>query len=413
MDAKVKQALHEKSILVCRSASIKDDIINTVADLNHWFVSRVGSVEELLDRVQEFHYDIVIVGMGNNPDLTVTALSNLISKSPDTVRIVVTNGMSPAIAARVCELAHSSLPEHCTDVQISLAVEQALKVTGLINKPEIKEILGRVERLPSLPSIYESLNACLISGQANARDIAQIIEQDPVMSAKVLQLVNSAFFGLERQIYRLNEAVTILGVRLIRDLTLSSHIFEAFPQSSDWTSFSFPQIHNRSMMVARLAQDICRSVKADRHIQAQAFLAGLLHDFGMVVLAFNDPERYRHVMSKASEMRQPLYVVEKLELGVSHAEAGAYLLGLWNLPPKVIEAVLFHHFPSSCPSNEFQPLTAVHVADALLPSVDNMVGCNISSQLSVKYVERLGFKEQLKQWEKLASEYKSRLPDHM
>lgn len=412
MDVKVKLALHEKSILVCRSAALRDDQVDTVADLNNWFVDWVANADELLGRVTEYHYDIVILGTDHQYERVLDVLAKLIELSPDSIRIVVTGNMPAHIAARVAEAAHSSLPEHCNDVQISLAVEQALKVSNLIRKPEIKEYIGRIEKLPSLPEIYQALNAALMSGNSNARDIAGIIERDPVMSAKVLQLVNSAFFGLERQIFRLNEAVTILGVRLIRDLTLSSHLFEAFPQSTEWTSFSFKQIHNRSMMVARLAEDICKTVRADRQLQGQAFLAGLLHDFGMIVLASQDAEQYRVVVNKASELQQPLYVVEKMQLGVSHAEAGAYLLGLWNLPPKVIEAVLFHHFPSSYPSSDFQPLTAVHLADALLPSVDSVVGCKISSQLAEKYIERLGLKSHLKQWEVLASEYANRFDSY-
>ncbi len=409
MDAKVKLTLHDKNILVCRSASLRDEEINTVADLNHWSVSRVDSADEMLERIQQYHYDIIIIGISDNPEQVLSGLMQVIRVSPDAVRIAVTGNLSPAIAARVSEVAHSSLPENCTDVQISLAVEQALKVASLIRKPEIKDFIGRIERLPSLPDIYEALNTALVSGQSNARDIAQIVERDPVMSAKVLQLVNSAFFGLERQIYRLNEAVTILGVRLIRDLTLASHIFEAFPQGAEWTRFSFSQIHSRSMLVARFAQDICRSVKADRHVQGQAFLAGLLHDFGMIMLASHDPEEYRAVMNKASDLTQPLYVVEKMNIGVSHAEAGAYLLGLWNLPPKVIEAVLFHHFPGSSPSGDFQPLTAVHIADALLPAVNNGIGCSVSSQLSLKYIDRLGLKSHLNQWEMMASGYAGKL----
>ena len=411
MDTKVKLTLHDKNILVCRSASLNDEEINTVADLNHWSVSRVDSAEEMLECIQKYHYDIIIVGISDNPEKVLSGLMQVIRLSPDAVRIAVTGNLSSAIAARVSEVAHSSLPENCTDVQISLAVEQALKVASLIRKPEIKDFIGRIERLPSLPDIYEALNTALLSGQSSARDIAQIVERDPVMSAKVLQLVNSAFFGLERQIYRLNEAVTILGVRLIRDLTLASHIFEAFPQGAEWTSFSFAQIHSRSMLVARFAQDICRSVKADRNVQGQAFLAGLLHDFGMVMLASHGPEEYRSVMNKAAELSQPLYVVEKMNIGVSHAEAGAYLLGLWNLPPKVIEAVLFHHFPGSSPSGDFQPLTAVHVADALLPSVNNGIGCSVSSQLALKYIDRLGLKSHLSQWEMMASSYAGKLSE--
>jgi putative nucleotidyltransferase with HDIG domain len=409
MDAKVKLTQQGKNILVCRTASLKDESINNVADLNNWSVSCVDSAEEMLERIQQQHFDVIIIGVSDNPEQMLAALMLVIQKSPNSIRIVLSGNLSSTIAARVSEVSHSSLPENCSDSQLCLAVEQALKIAGLIHKPEIRDFIGRVERLPSLPDIYEALNRALMSGQSSAREIAEIVERDPVMSAKVLQLVNSAFFGLERQIYRLNEAVTILGVRLIRDLTLASHLFEAFPQSSAWTSFSFAEVHSRSMIVARFAQDICRSLKMDRNLQGQAFLAGLLHDFGMIVLASHDPEKYRMVMSKATDLSQPLYVVEKMNLGVSHAEAGAYMLGLWNLPPKVIEAVLFHHFPGSSPSGDFQPLTAVHIADALLPSASNGIGCSISSQLALKYIDRLGLKIHLSQWEIMANDYADQL----
>jgi len=409
MEAGNRRIALEKSILVTNSASIDNDEINLVADLNSWFVSRVSSVDELIKRITNEHFDVLIVGLSENPDRTLGALTEIIRIRPETIRIVVSGHLSPVLAARVAEVAHSSLQEGCGEIEISQAVEQALKTSAMINKKEIKEIIGRVKRLPSLPDVYQELNQALVNGNSSAKEIAGIIQRDAVMSAKVLQLVNSAFFGLERHIYRLNEAVTILGVRQIRDLALSYHLFEAFPQDGSWSSFSFSQIQTRSLTVARFAQNICRAVKADRHIQGLAFLAGLLHDFGMIVLASNNPDQYREVMEKAAELKQPLYALEKLDLGVSHAEAGAYLLGLWNLPPKVVEAVLFHHFPNSCPSNEFQPLTAVHIADSLLPPVGTVIDCRITSQISIKYLERLGLKSELNYWEMMAGEYRDRM----
>lgn len=405
MDAKVKPAMHDKSILVCRSAALRDDAISTVAELNSWFVNYVDCSEELLERIEQYHYDILIIGIPADAEQTVSALGEIIRLRPDAVRIVVASNLSPTLTARVAEVAHSSLPFDCTHAQVSCAVERALKVIGLIQRPEIKRVIGGIKRLPSLPAIYEKLNQALMSGHANANDISEILEQDPAMAAKVLQLVNSAFFGLERQIYRLNEAVTILGLRLIRDLALSSHLFEALPSGYGWDSLSFEQIHQRSLLVARLAQDISRSVGADRNTQAQAFLAGLLSDFGMLLLANHDPEGYRKVVGLSGEMQQPLYVVEKMHIGVSHAEAGAYLLGLWNLPPAVIEAVLFHHFPASSASDEFQPLTAVHAADALLAPVSSAYDAKISSQLALKYLERLGVEHKLNDWQALAAKY--------
>jgi HD-like signal output (HDOD) protein len=409
MQLSTPRIAQDKSVLVCDSAAISDDDINLVADLNGWYVSRVRSVEQLVQTAAKESFDVLIMGLTENPEKALTVLAELIKVSPKTVRIVISGHVSPVVSARVAELAHSSLPMGAKEVQLSQAIEHALKVVSLIHKPALREEVGRIQKLPSLPEVYRELNDALVNGNANAKEIAAIIQKDAVMSAKVLQLVNSAFFGLERHIYRLNEAVTILGVRQIRDLALSYHLFETFPQTNQWSSFSFNEVQSRSLTVARFAQNICRAVKADRHIQGLAFLGGLLHDFGMVVLASNNPERYHDVMEKAQELNQPLYAVEKMELGVSHAEAGAYLLGIWNLPPKVIEAVLFHHFPASSNSSEFEPLTAVHIADALLPPVNSAIDCRLSSQLSMKYLDRLGLKGELNYLEMMAAEYCDRM----
>lgn len=142
----------------------------------------------------------------------------------------------------------------------------------------------------------------------------------------------------------------------------------------------------------------------------QAFLAALLQDFGMLIFATHDPMGYQKVMQEASDLNQPLYAVEKMRMGVSHTEVGAYLLSLWNISPAVIETVLFHHFPTSSKNNRFSALTAVHAADAILPNVTNVLGCQISSRLSYHYLERLGLEGKVNQWQQLANRYKTSHP---
>ncbi len=365
--------------------------------------------QPLFEKLQAQAITAVVVPLDDNPNLGMDLLQSVLQSAPHVIRIATSQSLTPLQAARASELAHHCLPEGCTTEDVLNHVNNSLHVAGLINKPVVTEYITSLKSLPVLPDVYEKLDQALDSERASTREIAKIVEQDPMITAKMMQLVNSAYFGLSREISRIQEAVNILGVRMIRDLVLTAHLFESYPQSEQWTSFSFKQIHQRSMAVARAAQHIARAAKADRHVQAQAFLAGLLHDFGIVVLASHNPTEYHRIMAKASMMEQPVYAIEKLELGVTHAEAGAYLLTLWNLPPRVIEAVLFHHFPKSCNTAGFTPLTAVHVADALLPPATSVVGCDMSSRLSTSYIESIGMEKELGSWQIITANYQAQV----
>lgn len=405
VNLETKLVVQPRQVLICPASAFDAQEVDALSSLNRGQVNLVASLTELESKLQTSHYDVVVLAVDDGLDAAMACLHRVTQISPDTVRLLLASEVPVAYAPRISDLAHSCLPRCPSAEQLSFAVDKAFKVSRLVRKQTIKAFVGSIERLPSQPAVCQELNAALVDGTINAQGIAAIVERDPVMAAKILQLVNSAFFGLERQVHRLSEAVTFLGVRLIRDLALSAHLFEAFPQSREWSSFSFEKIHQRSMQVARFAQEICRSVQTSKIVQEQAFLGGLLHDFGMVLLASKDPHKYREVLFRAAELEQPLYVVEKMEFGVSHAEAGAYLLGLWNLPPAVVEGVLFHHFPSSSLSSAFQPLTAIHLADALLAPVETATGRSVSSHISLKYLKKIGYEGRLKQWELMAQSY--------
>jgi len=409
MDMRLTNVTVASRAVFCTLCPDSKQLGAAVAAIADWQTTTVESLTELLPVLERKQPDILILPLGDNSSVTLDLLQKVVNKFPSIIRVIVGRQMTPQQIARASELAHHVLPLDCDPQGLVKDIQSSAHISDLINKPIIKNYIASIKTLPVLPDIYDKLNSCLTSERSDAREIAKIIEQDPVMAAKIMQLVNSAYFGLTREINRIQEAVTVLGVRMIRDLVLTSHLFESYPQTQEWTSFSFKQLHQRSMAVARAAQHIARAAKADRHVQAQAFLAGLLHDFGILVLASHNPTEYHRIISKASLMEQPVYAIEKLELGVTHAEAGAYLLGLWSLPPRVVEAVLFHHFPNASGVTGFSPLAAVHVADALLPPMTSVVGCDMSSRLSVSYIEKIGMADELSRWQIITSEYQAQV----
>jgi putative nucleotidyltransferase with HDIG domain len=226
----------------------------------------------------------------------------------------------------------------------------------------------------------------LRSPEPSIQKVGQIIERDPSMTAKILQLSNSAFFGLRRSISKPADAVAYLGLDRIQILFLAMHAFSQFtpPVTS---AFSIERLWEHSISTAALAKSIVREEEASTGIAEDAFTAGLLHDIGKLMLACRLTERHTEAMTLARMKAIPLWVAEQQVLSVSHAEIGAYLLGLWGLPDTIVEAAAYHHHPSDCPNNTFCALTALHAADC--HNSDHSYAGVPAPQLDTEYLSRL------------------------
>jgi HD-like signal output (HDOD) protein len=214
------------------------------------------------------------------------------------------------------------------------------------------------------------------------------------MTAKMLQLVNSAFFGFARNVSSPIEAVQLLGIGRIRALALSILIFSAF-ESRKITAFTIESAWKHSVETALGAQQIARMETEDETFLEQSFSAGLLHDLGKLILADNLPEPYEQAIRKSAAEETRLVQEEKLAFGATHAELGAYLLEMWGLPVPLVEAVAWHHTPEEAQSLGFCPLTVVHVANALRPSGN---GLRSSAAISTDYLQAVGKTDRLAAW---------------
>ena len=258
-------------------------------------------------------------------------------------------------------------------------------------------MVSRLDRLPSIPALYVQIVEKLQDPQIGLDEIGEIVAKDMAMTAKILKLVNSAFFGLGRQISSPVEAVSYLGVETIKSLVLSIHAFSQFT-SVKLGAFSIDALWAHSQQTAGLAKEIARLESADQKLLDDCFVAGLLHDTGKLVLASNFPQQYDRVTEAARGGTLALLTAEENTFGANHAEVGGYLLGLWGLPVPVVEAIALHHQPAQSPHLAFSPLTAVHAADALvhipLPGTER----NPADDLDLMYLGRLGLEARLEPW---------------
>ena len=369
-------------------------------------IEHVSRPDLAMQMLREHEFKVVVIHLSNDDfAFRYKWLRQLVVDFPGVIRVMLNDRLQAHQVAKASELCHRSMLFSSGIRELMYEVSQCFRTSNAANKPVVRDYVGGIKRLPSMPAIYIELNDALASDATGAAEIAAIVEQDPAMSAKILQLVNSAFFALSSHVFKIKDAVVILGVRQIRDLFLVSRLFDHYPQDKNWTSFSFENLFDRCMVVGRFARAICREQRVAADIADKAFLAALLQDLGMLVIATRDAEKYSEVMREAAGMNQPLYAIEKLRLGVNHMEVGACILGLWNLPPEVTEAVLYHSHPNSTAGEKFTPLTAVHIADSILPDVVNVNDCRISSRISESYLKKLGLQDKLSHWQEMSEEF--------
>jgi HD-like signal output (HDOD) protein/CheY-like chemotaxis protein len=316
---------------------------------------------------------------------------------PHTVRLVLSGQADREAVLRLVGPAHQYLSKPCNADELHSAIARALALRDLLSNNQLKDLASRLRSLPTLPAMHQQLTAELSQEQPSMERVAEIISQDVGMTTKVLQLVNSAFFGLPEPAATPLEAAFFLGLSTIRALVLSLHVFSQF-DGSRIKGFSADELARHGQETARIAKRIATMQHCENKMDEQCFLAGLLHDVGQLILASEMPERYGGVLRAAQESCRPIWEAERAEFGATHAEVGAYLLGLWGLPNPVVEAVALHHRPADCAGRGFSPAIAVHVADVLAHENQDTAGAMASCEIDLAVLAGLGLEERLDAW---------------
>lgn len=349
--------------------------------------------------------DMRMPGMGG-----VALLKHVQSQHPRMARLVLSGHADQNSILEVLPFAHQYLSKPCNVDELRGAIERICSLQTLLHDDVILKMVGGVDRLPSIPQLYWDLTRAIADPEVGLVDIAKIVQSDPAMSVKVLQLVNSAYFGLARTVSTVADAVTFLGAEVLRALTLTSRIFstDGLPTIA---GFSMTELQENSLRRAALA----RRFVAQRQRADEAFTAASILDIGSILLAMAVPARLAQMIRTARETNRPMHVVEREQIGVSHAEIGAYLQSMWGLPIPIVEAAAYHHTPSLAPTGASEVLGAVHVADALIgaaaaggaKAADRLFDRSVASPgtgLDFAFLERAGLSPRLPEWRQIAAQ---------
>ncbi len=316
---------------------------------------------------------------------------------PDAIRIALSGYADQELVLRAVRSAHQYLAKPCSPETLKGAIERVKALQALLGEKSLRAVVSDLEALPSLPSLYQEIMKELESEGASLKRVGEIIAKDVGMTAKILQLVNSAFFGLSRHVSHPAQAAVLLGLDTIRALVLSLHIFSQF-EGKGFSEKDVSTLWEHSLVTAVYAKTIATSFGADRVVCEDAFMAGMLHDVGKLIFMQNLAEKTKLAMERSLQTGEPLWASEKAVIGTSHGEVGAYLLGVWGLPESIVEALAFHHFPSRCPHRQFSALTAVHAADFLHYAVAGGPPFQGLGLVDQEYLSDLGLLGRLKEW---------------
>ena len=316
-------------------------------------------------------------------------LSRVRELSPGSVRIVLCEPADEERVLRAVSAAHQYLAKPITAVELREAITCACCLAERINSEEVRRLVAKIHSLPSLPDIYVRLVALMRNDDASIQDVAELIAEDVGMTAKVLQLVNSPFFGLATHVSDAHHAAALLGMKMLRPLVLTASIFRQF-QASHVPVRVLNNILERGMAVGGVAKQIAYAAGLCRNSVDNAFLAGMLHDTGQLVMLDHFGADYGNLLRETKDQPASLPPQETERFGATHAAVGGFLFGLWGLPNEIVQVVAFHHDPSSDPRRNFNPLTAVHLADALCSEAESLeTEGEPVCHLDQKYLERL------------------------
>lgn len=348
-----------------------------------WKILLAESGQQALDILAKQSVDFVVCDM-QMPGMNGAELLEIVSqKYPETVRIVLSGQADNELAARASFVAHQWLAKPCDPKVIYNEISRIHKIQSLLPTPDIQRAVGKIKGLPSPPKLFLRLRK-LFQEQADMQKVATLIQEDPALAAKVLQLSNSSFFHTGKPVNKVEEAIIRLGAETVSCVVAIAETYSSTMNTSD---FSMEKEQQHGMCTAMLAPYFVEA--ADKEV---AMLSGLFHDLGKYILYSMFPDKYLTYLHTQNHSQDHEQSAEIAMFGTDHAQVAGYLLHLWNFPYPVIESILLHNQPVKLIQQPFGAAAATYLACLLLNK----------KQPDEMLVEHFKLEQKLPKWQKRA-----------
>lgn len=316
-----------------------------------WNMLFVESGAEALETMEQNKTTVLISDM-RMPGMNGFELLNTVrERYPEVVRVMLTGQPDKDLYHKVMTISHYFLWKPTQFEAFDELLGRIKELDAILQNKKLVQLIGGITSLPSLPVLYIRLTELLEQSDTDSAQIAAVVNEDMAMAVQILKLINSVLFGISRKIETLQESISYLGMETVRSLALVQHLFSQCNHKGCQT-FNLDQLWEHSLCTATLSTQIASKLTKASQVHQHAYLAGLLHDIGKLILANSLPDTYQVILEEVAESGRCLGEVEVEQLGANHAAIGAYLTCLWGMPRTITEAVAFHHEAPPLPSKD-------------------------------------------------------------
>jgi HD-like signal output (HDOD) protein len=349
-----------------------------------------------LEHVERGTTDVVVASDNLTEPSCAALLRQVQHDKPEVMRVVLSEQDGVELFRRV-PYAHQFLRRSATSAALQRGLSRALEARAMLNREKLRSLVLSSNALPAAPKLYSELIDLLADPRCSMVKVVDVIERDLAMSTRLMQLVSSAFFGLGSQVSSLGGCVAYLGLNTIRSLVLSAEITRMYPIHVQ--GFSIEKVHTRALATSRLARRLAQNT-AD---EWQAFIAGLLHGIGTLVLASRAPTRFVEA-TELTNQGLPSWQAQEQIFGATDAQVAAFLLAVWGQPLEVVLAIANQDMPERSDSRTPGLATIIYLSKRLSQNPDLPLGDGEmpESELNEPFLARIGLLDSLPQYRDVA-----------
>lgn len=385
--------------------NVLDGLRRMLRDMrNEWDMAFAESGAEALRLIDTEPFQVVVSDMRMPGMDGAELLEEVGRKSPNAVRIVLSGQSEREAAVKSVHTAHQYLAKPSDAETIKGVVRRACRLRAIWADGGLQAALNQMKAIPTAPELYFRIIRELRSPECSPSKVGEIISHDVGMTAKILQLVNSAFFGIPRRITSPTQAVMLLGIDTVKMLVLTVHIFSQVDQRRFPKLLPVGRLWDHSILTGSLAKKIAGAEGLSAAGAGYALMAGIVHDVGLLVMATNMPEKVDRAVEVIAERHCSLCEAEQVTFGFTHEAVGGYLLGLWGIPDVIMEAVLFHHHPRQAGGEAFGVTQAVNAAMILSQECGPRLFSGETDTLDTEYFAAMGKRARIEVWRQLCQD---------
>jgi len=382
-----------------------DDEANVLAGLKRmlfpmraqWEMSFCSGGRQALKHLEAKPCDLLVTDL-LMPDIDGgRLLEEVHARYPHTIRIVLSGHTGRPLALKAARYAHQFLPKPFSAEGLRQAIERILSLQAILTNPKVLALIAKVDTLPALPEVHQKIMKELQEPNPSINRVAELIAQDLGLSASIMKLVNSAFFGLRTRVSSPFHAVNLLGLEVLSALVLSVKLFSSFDPSK-YPGFNLDSLWRHSLNTGLFAKAIARSEGLAPREQDDLYISGILHDVGKLALLSHGQDVYNQVLAKCRDENATVWLVEQRLLETSHAELGAYLLSMWGLDQDIVQCIHAHHTLGEYSGQHPLMAAMVHAANCFDHEFTVINATYSPHPTDGAALERLGFSTRLPAW---------------